>query len=317
VAAAVPETGTPSEETERRLGLEPGWIERRTGVRFVPQASTDQATSDLAIAAGRQAIERAEIQAADIKLLLLATSTPDHLLPPTAPLVAQQLGLTQAGAIDLAGACAGFLYGVTLGGTYAHTLQAPVLVIGANILTRRVRQDDPATAALFGDGAGAVVLMPSTEPHVLGSYLGADGSRYDDILIPAGGSREPLSAESLAQGRHLMTIQRGKGLFRHAARMMADAGMRALAAAGMTSDVIDWWIPHQANLRMMQESGRLLGIPEARTIAVVDRYANSSAATIPIALDHAVRCGRVKRGDVLLLTAVGAGMLSGGLVVRF
>ncbi|MDP9115015.1 MAG: ketoacyl-ACP synthase III, partial [Acidobacteriota bacterium] len=222
-----------------------------------------------------------------------------------------------AGAIDMAGACAGFLYAVTLASSYLQTLGKPVLVIGANVLTRRVRPDDPATVSLFSDGAGAVLLVPADTPHVLGSHLGSDGSRYEGFVIPAGGSRESLTAHGLADGRQFMTMQCGKGLFRHAIQMMVDAGDEALQNAALTASAIDWWIPHQANLRIIEEAGRQLKIPRERTVVVIDRYANSSAATIPIAWDHAVCSGQIQRGQTLLLTAVGAGMLNAGLVLRW
>lgn len=311
--AEIPEKVVPNAEVESRLGLEPGWIEQRTGILQRPTAAPSEALSDYAVRAGACAIRNAGMDPRDIGLLLLATSTPDHLLPPSAPLVAYRLGLTQAGAIDLTGACAGFLYGLAL----ASPHRKPALVIGANLLTRRVNERDPATVALFSDGAGAVVIGPAEPSHLLGVHLGSDGSRYDAIGIPAGGTREPLTPEAVAEGRHLMTIRRGPGLFKEAVNSMADAGQRALEAARMTADQIDWWIPHQANIRITREAGRILGIPPDRTISVIDRYGNSSAATIPTALADAVSHGQVRRGHVLLLTAVGAGMISGGIVVRF
>lgn len=315
VGSALPVTGTKNSEVEARLGLESGWIEKRTGVRFRPVAEQKQATSDLAIQAGQRAMESASIAPENLGLLLLATSTPDHLLPPTAPLVAYRLGLQNAGAMDLTGACSGFLYAFVLGSTFAQTLQKPVLVIGANILSRRVNPMDKNTATLFGDGAGAVVLIPSETPHLLGTHLGADGSQYAAMGIPAGGSREPLTIEGLQAGRQWMQLQDGKGLFKQAVRRMAEAGQRALVQANLGVDEVQWWIPHQANARMIREAGKALGIPPERTIIVLDRYANSSAASIPIALAEAVSDGRIRRGDKLLLTAAGAGMIYAAAVL--
>jgi 3-oxoacyl-[acyl-carrier-protein] synthase-3 len=319
VGSVVPRTGTENAEMEARLGLESGWIEKRTGVRFRPIAEDTVATSDLAVSAGQRALEAACVLPAEIGLLLLATSTPDHLLPPTAPLVAHRLALTNAGAIDMAGACSGFLYAFLMGASFAQTMQKPVLVIAANILSRRVDPMDRNTVTLFGDGAGAVALVPSGSdaPHVLGTHLAADGSQYDAMGIPAGGTREPLTAAGLHAGRHRMMLRDGKGLFKQAAGMMAEAGRRALMEANLGVEDIDWWIPHQANLRMIRETGRILAIPSERTVTVMDRYANSSAATIPIALAEAVADGRIGKGDTLLLTAAGAGMMSAGIVLRW
>ncbi len=315
VASSIPRSGTNNAEIEARLGLTPGWIEQRTGVQFRPIAADDVATSDLAVQAGQRALDVAGISPAEIGLLLLATSTPDHLLPPTAPLVAHQLALISAGAIDLTGACSGFLYALVLAATFAQTMQKSVLVIGANILSRRVDPMDRNTATLFGDGAGAVVVVPANEPHLLGAHLAADGSHYAAMGIPAGGTRAPLTAEGLLAGQHRMILRDGKGLFRQAVAMMAEAGRLALQQANLSVEDIQWWVPHQANLRMVRETGKLLHIPPERTITVMDRYANSSAATIPIALAQAASAGRIHRGDKLLLTAAGAGMMSAGVVL--
>ena len=317
VASAIPENGVSNEDLEARLKLERGWIERRTGILHRPTAPPNVATSDLAVLAGTRALEKAGIPANDIGFLLLATSTPDHLLPPTAPLVAHRLGLAQVGAADMAAACAGFVYALIFANAYGQSIRKPILVIAANILTRRVNERDPATACLFSDGAGAVVLAPSDESHLLGSYLGSDGEAYDGIFIPGGGTREPLTHGGLDEGRNLMTLRRGSAFFRKAVHNMTAAGKAAMMAANLDADAVSWWIPHQANGRMIEDAGRLLNIPPPRTINVVERYGNSSAATIPIALAHAVEAGRVQNGNVLLLTAVGAGMLNAAAVLRW
>jgi 3-oxoacyl-[acyl-carrier-protein] synthase III len=316
VASAIPETIEHNDAVESRLHLEPGWIERRTGILGRPIALPTEATSDLAVRAGSVALKRSGIEKDDIGLLLLATSTPDHLLPPTAPLVAHRLGLAHSGAVDLAGACAGFLYSIILANAYGQAMHKPVLVIAANILTRRLNDKDSSTVALFSDGAGAVVLLPSDPSHFLGSYLGSDGSSYDTIGIAAGGTREPLTPEALMEGRHLMTMRRGSSLFKEAVHAMSFAGKEALIASGHKTGAIDWWIPHQANSRIIHDTGKLLDIPPERTINVVGKYGNSSAATIPIALADALETGRILPGNILLFTAAGAGMVSAGLVLR-
>ena len=297
------------------MGLPDGWIERRTGIRNRPVLEDDRAMSDLAIAAGRAALEKGRVGASDIQLLLLASSTPDHLLPPTAPLVSHRLGLG-GGGVDLMGACTGFLYALSLAAP--HACRHPVLVIAANVLSRRVRPGDAATNALFADAAGAAILEPKEGARgIRGSYFGADGSKYEEIHIPAGGSREPMTAEAVKEHRHLMEMERGPAFFRSAVEAMIRSGRRALDAAGIGVEDVDWWIPHQANARLTRRSAEGLGIPEQRTIDIIAEYGNSSAATIPLALALANQDGRLRRGDTLLLTAVGAGLLEAGLVVQF
>lgn len=315
-ALTVPEHSTSNAEVESRLGLETGWIERRTGILQRPTATPEVATSDLAVRAAVLSLQHAAVDARDIGLVLLATSTPDHLLPPTAPLVAHKLGL-QCGAVDLIGACSGFLYALVLASPWVDASGKAALVIGANILTRRVNQNDPATASLFSDGAGAVLLAPSRPTNLLGSYLGSEGSCYNVIGIAAGGSREPLTPETLKSGQNLMTMRRGAALFKQAVHGMADAGKAALQQAGVQASDVTWWIPHQANVRIIQDTGALLGIGPERTIDVVSQYGNSSAATIPIAIADAVRRDKLKRGDTILFTAAGAGLVTAGAVLRW
>ncbi len=312
--SAIPQHSTTSAEIESRLGLESGWIARRTGIDQRPTAAADEATSDLAIRAGESAIRNSGIDTASIGLVLLATSTPDHLLPPTAPLVAHRLGL-HAGALDLAGACSGFLYALILGSSWVDTSGKSALIVGANILTRRINAKDPATVALFSDGAGAVVVSPGQPTSLLGSYLGSDGSTYGAIGIAAGGTREALTPESLRNGANLMTMRRGASLFKHAVQGMVDAGNEALKQANLAVSDIDWWIPHQANVRIIQDAGALLGLPPERTVNVVARYGNSSAATIPIAIADAG--SQLEAGQKVLLTAAGAGLVTAGAVVRW
>jgi 3-oxoacyl-[acyl-carrier-protein] synthase-3 len=316
---AVPERRVQSVEVEARLGLQEGWIERRTGARERPLAAPDEATSDLAVRAGRRALDAAGVAEESVRLLLLATSTPDQPLPPTAPRVAHALGLARCGAVDLAGACAGFVYALALADSFCRVHGGAALVVGANVLSRRVNPlDSPATAFLFSDGAGAVVLGPcSRDAGLLSVHLGADGSRADLLTIPAGGSRQPLTPEALSRGDHYMRLGGGQRLYREAVRSMVEAGRRALIAAGRVPGDVDCWVPHQANRRITREVGRLLEIPAARTIDVIDRYGNSSAATIPVALADAEAAGHLAPGRVLLLTAFGAGLVSAGAVLRW
>jgi 3-oxoacyl-[acyl-carrier-protein] synthase-3 len=319
VGSAIPEDDMSNTEIEARLDLEPGWIERRTGIRRRPTATLNEATSDLAVRAAEAALRqssRALIDRSSIGLVLLATSTPDHLLPPTAPLVAHRLGL-RAGAVDLAGACSGFVYALVFAGQWVQGSGKPALVIGANVLTRRVNPMDAATVSLFSDGAGALVLAPHQPTTLLGSYLGSDGSAYETIGIPDGGSRTPFTVEALREGRNLMTMRRGSALFKQAVQGMAQAGKFALESAALRAGDIDLWIPHQANRRIIEDVGALLSIPAERTVNVVSNYGNSSAATIPIAMAEAAREGRLKDDQTVLLTAAGAGLITAGVVLRW
>lgn len=320
--SAVPATVLPSARIEESLGLEPGWIAARTGVRERRVAGPEEATSDLAVAAGAMALQRAGIDPGAVRLLLLATSTPDHPLPATAPQVAHRLGL-RAAAFDLAAACSGFLYGLELADRWLRADGAAdpgaALVIGANVLSRRVNWRDRNTAALFGDGAGAVVLRlgEAAETGLLTTWLTADGSRWQRVYIPAGGSRQPLTAEALAEGLHLMQMERGPDLFREAVRMLADAARAALKQCELRTADVDHFIPHQANARLIAEAARLLGIAPERTVVNVDRYGNTSAASIPLVLHEAALTARLRPGDLVLLAAVGSGMTAGAAVLRW
>ncbi|HEX2840967.1 beta-ketoacyl-ACP synthase III [Hyphomicrobium sp.] len=310
-----PERRVTNAEIEARLGVEAGWSERRTGIVERRFAAPDEALSDLAAKAGEMALARAGIDRSTIGLLVLATSTPDHLLPPSAPLVAHQLGMTGSGAIDMAGACGGFLYALTFAESFVRLNRAPALVIAANILSRRLNLNDPKSALLFGDGAGAALLVPSERANsgVRGVHLASDGSAYDLIQIPAGGSRRPFKGD-LDPTATLMHIKDGRAVFTRAVKIMTSAAQAALARAGLDLEDIDFVVPHQANARIIGAVQRQLGVPDEKMISTVALFANSSAATIPLSLSIASEQRAFKPGERLLLTAAGAG-LTGGAVV--
>lgn len=304
-------------EIEARLGLAPGWIERRTGIRARRYAGSGEALSDLAIAAGDMALDNARLARSDIALLLLATSTPDHLLPPTAPLVAHNLGLTAAGGIDMTGACGGFIYALTLADAYVRTHDAPVLVIAANVLSRRINTKDRASSVLFADAAGAAVLAPSQRAGtgIIGAHLAAKGSRYDLIHIPGGGSRKPFGAlDSVEQT--LMVISDGQAVFSEAIDMMAGAARTALDKAKCHAADVSRFIPHQANARLIGKVAHKLAIPSVRMLSSIDEFANSSAATIPFTLSRDAAERPLAPGETLLMTAAGAGLTGGAAVWR-
>ncbi|MGX5829278.1 beta-ketoacyl-ACP synthase III [Mesorhizobium sp. 43Arga] len=312
----VPARKVGNAEIEAGLGLEDGWIEGRTGIRSRFWAEPDDTLSGLAAQAGEMALEAAGIDRKDIGLLLLATSTPDHLLPPSAPLVAYRLGLENAGAVDLAGACAGFIYALTFADGFVRLHNKPAIVIAANILSRRINPAERASAVLFADAAGAVVLAPSNDPGhgILGCSIASEGSAYGLIHMPAGGSNRPFSGETdIAETR--MTIASGREVFVKAVAMMSRCSRQALLAAGLSAPDIDRFVPHQANARIFNAVGKSLGIEDERIVKTIADYGNSSAATIPLSLSIAHSAAPIQPGKKLLLTAAGAGLAGGALVV--
>jgi len=309
-----PEQRVTNAEIEARLKLEPGWIKRRTGIAERRYAAAGEALTDIAVTAGEMALAEAGMDRSRVGLVLLATSTPDHLLPPSAPLLAHRLRLVSAGGIDMAGACAGFLYALVLADGFVRSQGAPVLVVAANILSRRINPEDRASCILFADAAGAVVLAPAQRPGtgLLGAKLATDGAAYDLIKIAAGGSRHPFAPDMDVE-ETLMTIADGKAVFSKAVDMMAGTSREALAAAGLTVADIDLFVPHQANARIMEAVAHKLAIGPEKMVSTVADYANSSAATIPFSLSLAAR-PRLAPGARVLMCAAGAG-LTGGAVV--
>jgi len=303
-------------EIESNLGLEPGWIERRTGIRSRFWATDEDTLSGLATQAGDMALANAGIDRSDIGLLLLATSTPDHLLPPSAPLVAHKLGLGRAGAVDLAGACAGFIYALMFADGFTRLHGKSALVIAANILSRRTNPAERASSVLFADAAGALVIGPCEDPDrgILGASVDSDGSRYGLIQIPAGGSNIPFYG-GLDLGQTRMTMTDGREVFAKAVEMMTDCSISALAAAGVRPQDIGRFVPHQANARIFDAVGKNLGIADQTIVKTIAEYGNSSAATIPLSLSLANQTEPFRPGEKILLAAAGAGLSGGALVV--
>lgn len=314
---AVPARCVGNDEIEARLGLESGWIERRTGILRRYWAEEGDTLSGLAAEAGRMALEDAKIDPDDIALTLLATSTPDHLLPPSAPLLALRLGLSRSGGIDLAGACSGFLYALTLADGFVRTHGRAVLIVAANILSRRINPLERASAVLFADAAGAVVLTPCREGQrgLLSADLRSDGSGYDLIRIAAGGSSQPFSADSPAEDT-LMAMRDGREVFSRAVALMTRTSQQVLQQAGVPAANIGRFVPHQANARMFDAVCGNLAIDRQKTVRTVESFGNSSAATIPLSLSVTNAERPLAGGETLLLTAAGAGMTGGAVVYR-
>jgi 3-oxoacyl-[acyl-carrier-protein] synthase-3 len=305
----------------RGIGTTDEWIFERTGIRERRMCGPGETTSTLAISAGNAAIKSAGITPGDLAMVIVATCTPDQPIPETSAYVADGLGV-RCGAFDVGAACAGFCYGlvVAAGIISSGAAGGPVLLVGAENLTRVVDPDERSVSILFGDGAGAVVLVPSDAgpdgPGLLSWDMGSDGSVASLIEIRAGGSRLPTTAETVASGTHWMTME-GQEVFRRAVRVVVDSSHTALARAGCSVTDIDWFIPHQANARIVTSAAGRLKIPPERCVVNIDRYGNTSAASIPIALAEAAEDGRLKDGDLLLLSGFGAGMTWSSMVLRW
>ena len=293
------------------------WIQTRTGIRERRIAADGENTSDLAVAAARKALEAAKLKPTDLDLILVATMTPDMPCPATSCIVQSKLGAPQAAATDVAAACSGFVYGLVMGqqfvasGTYQH-----VLVVGAEVLSRVVDWTDRSTCVLFGDGAGAAILGPTTQGQILSTHLGSDGARADLLKVPAGGVAQPASHASVDGRGHFLKMN-GTEVFKHAVRAMSEAALKAIEKAGLTPEQIACVIPHQANIRIIEAVVERAGMPLSKVYLNVERYGNMSAASTIVALCEAVRDGRVKKGDYALLVAFGAGLTWGSCVLRW
>lgn len=311
VGAAVPDRVITNDDLAAFLDTSDGWIVRRTGIRERRIAGPEMATSDLAVQAARRALQSAGAGAADLDLILVATSTPDQWMPSTAALVQHALGASRAGALDVNAACAGFAYAVATGGQFvlAGTYRT-VLVIGADLMSRVVDWSDRSTAVLFGDGAGAVVLGASRGPALFHCILGADGSGARLLEVPAGGSRMPPSTETVRDRLHAIRMQ-GREVFRFGVEILVRSLREATEEAGLRVEDLTLIIPHQANIRIIQAAAERLGLPADRFWANVDRFGNTSAASIPLALAEAVSAGRVRHGDLLAFVGFGAGLTWG------
>jgi 3-oxoacyl-[acyl-carrier-protein] synthase-3 len=314
---AAPEGRVTNADLEARVDTSDAWIVERTGIRERRAAAPGETTATLATAAASDAIKRAGLSPTDIDLLIVATATPEQPIPHTGAFVGDALGL-RCGSFDLAAACAGFVYELVVGASLVQLGYRHVLVAGAETLTRIVDPSDRATLPLFGDGAGAAVLARSSgdEPALLAWDLGCDGTAVGLLEIRAGGSRMPASAETVASGEHWLKMQ-GQEVFRRAVRAVVDSARLTLERAGLDAGDIAWFVPHQANVRIIEAAAARLQIPPERTLVNIERYGNTSSASIPLALFEAVDDGRVRDGDLVLLSGFGAGMTWASAVVRW
>ena len=293
------------------------WIVERTGIRERRIAAPGEAMSDLALPAARQALERAGVPAAEIDLIIVATVTPDMAFPSTGALLADQLGAPDAAAYDLSAGCTGFMYALAQAyGMLGAGLARKALVVGGDVLSKIVNWRDRRTCVLFGDGAGAVVLEPVPDGGFQGFELGADGAGGVHLSIPAGGSRTPASAETVAQELHFAQMN-GPEVFRFATRVLVSSAEKVLEECALNVDDVDVYVPHQANVRIIDHAARKLGIPHERVVVNVDRYGNTSSGSIPLALADAAADGRLKPGELVLMTGMGAGLTWGSAVIEW
>jgi 3-oxoacyl-[acyl-carrier-protein] synthase-3 len=315
----VPPKVVTNEDLERLVDTSDEWIVSRTGIKERHVADDGMAASDLALEASKQALENAGLAISEIDQILVATVTPDRLFPSTACTLQQKLGAEGNSAMDIGAACSGFVYGLAMaGGMISAGILDYVLLIGVETLSKILNWRDRGTCVLFGDGAGAAVLGPSDDEErgILSVKMASDGASGSLLELPAGGSQLPASHETVEQGLHYIKMQ-GNEVFKYAVRAMEEMARAALAKAGQRVSDVDLLIPHQANLRIIHATAKRLGIPMEKVFVNVNKYGNTSAASVPLALDEACRGGRVKPGDLVELVTFGAGFTWAAAVIRW
>lgn len=318
IGTYVPDKVLTNKDLEKMVETSDEWIVERTGISERRIAAADMATSDIASRAAQKALDDAGVSAEEIDLIIVATATPDMFFPSTACLVQANIKAVNAAAFDLTAGCSGFVYGIVTGSQFIKAgLYKKVLVIGAETLSKILDWTDRNTCVLFGDGAGAAVLAETTEGYgILASELGADGAGGDLLKLPAGGSRIPTSAETVSGRMHFVHMN-GNEVFKFAVKVMGEAAIKALESAGLKPSDVDCLIPHQANIRIIQSAAKRLKLPMDKVMINVNKYGNTSAASIPIALEEAVHGGKIKQGDTVVLVGFGAGLTWASAVIKW
>lgn len=316
--SAVPQRVLTNFDLEKFVETSDEWIRTRTGIRERRVVGQEESTSTLAIEAARKALESAQVSPWQVDLVICCTATPDYLFPATACLVQHEIGAENAGAFDLEAACAGFIYGLSVGSQFIRSgAYQTVLVVAAEALSRFIDWKDRSTCVLFGDGAGAVVLQASDNPSgLISCVLGSYGVGEDLIKLPGGGARIPANEESIANGEHYIKMN-GSEVYRFAVRILGDSAIEALQKAGLSYEDISLFVPHQANTRIIDSVAKRLELDRDKVYLDIEKYGNTSAASIPIALCEAIDEGRVKDGDNILFVAFGAGLTSAAAVVKW
>lgn len=317
VGCYVPKKILTNKDLERMVDTSDEWITTRTGIKERHIAASDESTSVLAFKAAQAALKNAKIKPEEIDLIIVATITPDMPFPATSCLVQDLLGAKKAACFDVSAACAGFVYGMVAAQQFIATgFYKHVLVVGAEKLSAVTDWEDRNTCVLFGDGAGAAVLSEVKEGGILSSYLGSDGSLSDLLMLPGGGSRQPASKETIDNKLHFIKM-RGNEVFKLAVKIMSDAACRALKKCKLDVGDIDCFIPHQANLRILDAVARKMGLPREKIFFNVASYGNMSSASTAVALSEAFSSGRIKSGDIVVLDAFGAGLVWGSCVIEW
>lgn len=305
-------------DLEHMVDTSDAWIIERTGIRERRIAGKDDAASDLAYEASIRALKSAGVKAKDIDLILIGTTTPDMIFPSTACILQDRLNASKAAALDISAACSGFIYSLSIADQFIRNgVYKIILVVGAEVLSRITDWQDRNTCVLFGDGAGAAVLQPSGDRRcIISTHLHSDGTLKDLLFLPGGGSRNPASNKSIEKRLHYIKM-RGNETFKVAIRNLENVALEALNANNLKPSDIDLFIPHQANLRIIQAIAKRLNLPMDKVLINIDRYGNTSAASIPIALDEAVREGRIKEGDLILIEAFGGGLTWASALIKW
>lgn len=315
---AVPDTVMTNDDLSKVVDTSDAWIRERTGIRERRIAKDGQTTSSLGVEAAIKALRVANLRPTDLDLIICSTSTPDYIFPATACMIQDQIGATRAGAFDLLAACSGFIYATNMAAQAIRSGSIKnALVLGSETLSRFVNWKDRNTCILFGDGAGAFVLQASEKPGgVLSAVMHSDGSGSDLLAVPGGGSVHPATEVTVHEGKHYIEMD-GKEVFRFATRVMAQATTEALEAAGLTIEEVNWIVPHQANIRIIEAAARGLKQPMDKFIVNLDRYGNTSTASIPLATVEAIEKGQIKAGDKLVMVGFGAGLTWGALTAEW
>ena len=317
IGCNAPERVLTNDELSKMVDTSDEWIIERTGIKERRVAAADEALSDVSLPAARAALERAGGDFASIDLVIVATVTPDMAFPSTSAIMADQLGMKNAAAYDLSAGCTGFVYAIAQAHSMVSAgLATRALVVGGDLLSKIVDWGDRSTCVLFGDGAGAVVLERVPQGGFLGFELGADGSGGPQLYMPAGGSRAPTTAETVAEGDHFVKMN-GREVFKFAARVLVESAENVLESCGVSVEDVDVYVPHQANVRIIDHARKKLGISEERTVVNVDRYGNTSSGSIPLALADAEADGRLRPGELVLMTGMGAGLTWGSALIEW
>jgi 3-oxoacyl-[acyl-carrier-protein] synthase-3 len=313
----VPERVITNHELAKIVDTTDDWIVERTGIRERHVAAPEEALSDLCLPAARDALEQAEVRPEDLDLIIVATVTPDMFFPSTGALIADALGAKDAAAYDLSAGCTGFMYALAQAhGMVSAGLSNRALVIGGDVLSKIVNWQDRATCVLFGDGAGAVVMEPVQDEGFFGFELGADGSGGVHLHMPAGGSRLPATAETVAAEQHF-AFMNGREVYKFATRVLVSSAEKLLEECDTAMGDVDVYVPHQANVRIIEHASRKLGVADERVVVNVDRFGNTSSGSIPLALADAVADGRLEEGKLVLMTGMGAGITRGSALIRW